>query len=285
MFNLTGVTIATCVERLKAGYRKTYGYYKADYADVIGWVANLALSNIAKGDAAYHNVEHTILVALAGQEILRGKQIHEGSVSCEDWLHSMISLLCHDIGYIRGICHLDRASKGLFATGVDQETISLPPNATDASLTPYHVDRGKQFVEEQLAWIASIDIEVIQRNIELTRFPVPADPQHQDTLNYPGLTRAADLIGQLSDPYYLQKMAALFREFEEVGVTQNLGYRHPRDLRANYPNFFWNVAYRYMQDGLHYLEATTMGQQIIASLFENVRIVEAELLSSVPQTA
>jgi hypothetical protein len=49
---------------------------------------------------------------------------------------------------------------------------------------------------------------VIKRNIELTRFPVPADEDHQDTTNFPGLIRAADLIGQMSDPRYLQKISA-----------------------------------------------------------------------------
>ncbi|HBB33823.1 MAG TPA: metal-dependent phosphohydrolase, partial [Cyanobacteria bacterium UBA9273] len=55
-------------------------------------------------DALYHNVEHTILVTLVGQEILRGKHIRDGGVSCEDWLHFIISLLCHDIGYVKGVC-------------------------------------------------------------------------------------------------------------------------------------------------------------------------------------
>jgi hypothetical protein len=58
------------------------------------------LENIGNSDALYHNVEHTILVTLVGQEILRGKHIREGSISCEDWMHTMISLLCHDIGYV-----------------------------------------------------------------------------------------------------------------------------------------------------------------------------------------
>ena len=51
------------------------------------------------------------------------------------------------------------------------------------------------------------DVETLQHNIELTRFPVPKDEKYQDTIDYPGLARAADLIGQLSDPNYLSKKA------------------------------------------------------------------------------
>jgi hypothetical protein len=45
---------------------------------------------------------------LVGQEVLRGKHLREGGISPRDWLHFIISLLCHDIGYVRGISMNDR---------------------------------------------------------------------------------------------------------------------------------------------------------------------------------
>ncbi|MBD1931725.1 MULTISPECIES: Npun_R2479 family HD domain-containing metalloprotein [Cyanophyceae] len=276
MFNPTTVMIDTFVECLRAGYRRTYGGLKPDYADIIAWAGNMALENIANSDALYHNVEHTIYVTLVGQEVLRGKQIREGRVYCEDWLHAIISLLCHDIGYVKGVCLADRNSERLYATGVNGTMVSLPPGLTDASLTPYHVDRGKQFIEERFGGHKLIDAEVIKRNIELTRFPVPADEDHQDTTNFPGLIRAADLIGQMSDPRYLQKISALFYEFEETGVNKDLGYRNPGDLRRNYPKFYWNVVFPYIQTGLDFLDVTQEGKQILANLYANVFRVEYE---------
>jgi hypothetical protein len=56
----------------------------------------------------------------------------------------------------------------------------------------------------------------IEANIEHTRFPVPKDEQHAATDDFPGLLRAADLIGQLADINYLLKTAALFNEFRET---------------------------------------------------------------------
>jgi hypothetical protein len=276
MFNSTEVIINTCVERLQAGYRQTYGSLKPHYADIIGWAANMALENIANSDALYHNVEHTALVTLVGQEILRGKHIYEGNVSCEDWLHLIISALCHDIGYVKGVCQGDKAQACLYATGLDDMMIRLPLGATDASLTPFHVDRGKLFIKERFGTHNLIDAQAIQCNIELTRFPAPADEEHSDTINYPGLTRAADLIGQLSDPRYLKKIPALFYEFEETGANKTLGYNSPEDLRKNYPAFYWNVVFGYIQPALRYLELTLLGKQIIANLYANVFRAEHE---------
>lgn len=81
MFNCTELLIDAFVQQLKAAYHRTYGGYKPDYADIIVWAGNMALENIANSDALYHNVEHTILVSLVGQEVLRGKHIREGGVS------------------------------------------------------------------------------------------------------------------------------------------------------------------------------------------------------------
>jgi hypothetical protein len=57
------------------------------FPGVISFVAQLALENIATSDAAYHDVNHTIMVTLVGQEILRGRHISVGGVSPRDWLH------------------------------------------------------------------------------------------------------------------------------------------------------------------------------------------------------
>ena len=183
-FNATELLINSFVEKIKDGYRRTYGGYKPDYADIIAWAGSMALENIANSDALYHNVEHTILVTLVGQEILRGKHIREGGISCEDWLHYMISLVCHDIGYVKGVCRNDK--NGYYSTGKNGEMVHLDSGASDASLTPYHVDRAKLFIDERFGGHKLIDAELIKQNIELTRFPVPKAEDHQDTINAPG---------------------------------------------------------------------------------------------------
>jgi hypothetical protein len=276
MFNATEILINSFVQKLREGYHRTYGGLKTDYEDIIAWAGNMAMENIANSDALYHNVEHSIMVTLVGQEILRGKQIREGGVTPDDWLHFIIALVCHDIGYVKGVCRSDRESERLYATGQNGEMVHLQPGASDASLTPYHVDRAKLFIDERFAGHKLIDAEVIKLNIELTRFPVPKEGDHRDTVGFPGLIRASDLMGQMSDPRYLKKISALYYEFEETGVNKALGYRHPGDLRRNYSKFYWNGVFPYIQDALHYLSLTQQGKQIIANLYSNVFVVEHE---------
>jgi len=267
MFNPTELVIDGFVEQLEIAYQRNYGSLEPSNSSIIAWAGRMSLEHFANSDATYHNMEHTIMVTMVGQEILRGKHIREGGVSHRDWLNFIISLLCHDIGHIRGICRDDR--EGYYTTGKD-EIITLPKGATDASMSPYHVDRGKLFIRERFGGNSRIDAELIASNIELTRFPVPDSSDHQATATYPGLVRAADLIGQLADPHYLRKLPALFYEFQEIGMNQQLGYQTPYDLRQNYPNFYWGVVSRYIQDALHYLRITQEGKQWIANLYSHV---------------
>lgn len=277
-FNPTEVLIDAFGAQLRSGYRRMYGGLKSDYEDIICWASSMSLENIANSDALYHNVEHTVMVTLVGQEILRGRHMREGGVTPEDWLLFVISLLCHDIGFVRGVCRADRRELGEYATGKGDAVIRLPDGSSDASLNPYHVDRGKLFIRERFHQHKLIDPDVICRNIELTRFPVPADEDHRDTKAFPGMLRAADLIGQLSDLRYLRKSVALYYEFEELGLNKVLGYKNPGDLRRNYPKFYWRSVHGYVQDALRYLSLSQFGKQIIANLYSHVFVVEHDMV-------
>src|SRR5262249_49402055 len=234
----------------------------------------LALENIANCDALYHNVDHTIMVTLAGQAILQGKQLTESGVGPRDWLHFMMAALCHDIGYTRGVCKNDRP--GVYATGVNDEMVGIPPDGTDVALTAYHVDRGKLFVRERFGGSLLVDVDpnVIADYIEMTRFPVPPDDFHQDTRSLAGLLRAADFIGQLGDPNYLRKIPALYYEFAEVGMLERTGYQSPGQMRHQFGQFYWKVVRPYVEPALGYLRITHQGKQWIANLHAHVFHVE-----------
>ncbi|MGB5617479.1 MAG: hypothetical protein WBM78_11610 [Desulfobacterales bacterium] len=261
-----------CVEQLSSAYRQTYSNMGQELGNVITWSSHLALEIIANSDALYHNVEHTVMVALAGQSILEGKHLSEGGVSPSDWAHFMIALLCHDIGYVKGICTDD--SDSVIASGIDGQKVAIMPGGTDAALLPYHVDRSKMFVRERfgkgMLTEGLIDAERLTSYIEMTRFPVPDGKMYKDTKGYHGLIRAADLIGQLGDPYRIQKCTALFYEFEELGLNKQFGYKTPGDLRENHAKFYWNHVNRYIQEAIRYLRVTQDGKQWIANLQANV---------------
>ena len=279
MLNFQRLTIECFVEELKGAYQRTYTDMEPQLGNIIAWSGRLALENISNSDALYHNVDHTVMVTLAGQAILEGKHLCEGGIKPKDWLHFMIALLFHDIGYVKGVCRNDR--DGVFASGVGNETVKVPPGGTDVVLTPYHVDRSQLFVRERFGgellegMERVVDVEAIASYIEMTRFPVPDDERYKDTKSYGGLVRAADFIGQLGDPNYLRKTPALFYEFEEIGRNQVSGYKRPGDLREAYAKFYWNVVSPFIQHALRYLRVTQEGKQWIASLHSHVFEVES----------
>jgi hypothetical protein len=274
MFNPTQILIEAFINELRLMYERTYTTLQPSYPGIINFVAQLALETIATSDAAYHDINHTIMVTLVGQEILRGRHISVGSVTPSDWLHFIVALLCHDIGYVRGICRGD--GDGQYVTNLAGDKVSVPEGATDAAMTPYHIARSKLFVRERFskAVLSHLDTAEIEAYIEHTRFPVPAEEQHAPTDDFPGLLRAADLIGQLADINYLRRTAALFDEFRETGISEKLNFNSAADLRANYPHFFWQMVQPYLVDALRYLRVTQEGQQWIANLYANVFLME-----------
>ena len=274
MLNLQRLLIQHFVKELKEAYQQTYGLMKPELGNFLEWAGRLALENIANTDILYHNIEHTIMVTLVGQALLQGKHLREGGISPQDWLQFMVALLCHDIGYVKGVCRND--GNGRYATGIGDETVPIPPEGTDATLTPYHVDRSKLFVRERFGGQLQdiVDIELVTSYIEMTRFPIPDDDFYKDTSSYGGLARAADFVGQLGDPNYLRKIPALYYEFVETGAAEAIGYASPGDMRRKFTRFYYGVVQDHIQDALVYLRVTQEGKQWIANLHSHVFEVE-----------
>lgn len=270
-------TIQHCIQHLRTAYRFTYPDAPPAYGDLVGDITHHVLGIIARSDAPYHDLDHSLQVVLVGQEMLQGRHLAEGDVSPETWLNFIVSLVCHDVGYCRGACAGDQLSERRYPTGLPHRRITLRAGATDASLTAFHVDRGKLFVAEQFQDNPLLDVDQLQAYIERTRFPVAPGETRAAAVDFGGLARAADLIGQLSDPNYLAKMADLFQEFAEIGSHRAMGYHSVENLRASYPRFFWNSVSPYVHQGVRYLELSEPGQSVLSNLYSNVAVVEAEL--------
>jgi hypothetical protein len=240
-------------------------------AEVVSRSARFALAAIAGSDAPYHDVDHTVLVTHAGQAILKGLHLSGKALTPEEWGHFTIALLFHDIGYVRGICRADHGNR--VATGNGDEVIEMSAESTDASLSRYHVDRSLMFIRERFGsefdTQAVLSADVISGYVEMTRFPFPAGEREKaDPLAE--LIRAADLIGQLGDPRRRQKCAALFREFEEIGLNARLGYQKPEDIIRDTAGFYRKAAAPHIQKALACLRLTREGSKWIAHLQANV---------------
>ena len=80
MFNPTQVVVEAFVRELQSSYRRTYETFEPNYPGILSFIGRSAIETLANSDAPYHNAEHTIMVTLVGQEILRGKHIRESRV-------------------------------------------------------------------------------------------------------------------------------------------------------------------------------------------------------------
>jgi hypothetical protein len=250
--------------------------YDENSARIVEGATRTALECIGNSDALYHNIEHTMLVTLAGQAILQGRHLH-GHLSAEDYTHILVACLAHDIGYVRGLFEDD--DEDGFVIDAAGTKVSLPRGASDASLMMYHVDRSKLYVEQRLLPVEGLDSKRIARAIEGTRFPAREGQDYDEDAS---ILRAADFIGQLGDPNYLRKANALYYEFEEVGMNRQLGYDSPADIVNRYPQFYWNSVAPHIQTEIGYLNKTEIGRQWIANLYSNVFRAEREISLSGP---
>jgi hypothetical protein len=259
--------------------RRRFGSSQADLVETVPSIARIALECIGNSDALYHNVEHTMLVTLAGHEILRGRALHS-HMPAEDYAHIIIACLTHDIGYVRGLFLAD--DQDGYVIDASGRKVTLPRGSSDAALMSHHVTRSKMFVMERIEGIAKLDGSRIARAIEGTRFPCSIAAE-TDIDEDAAILRAADLIGQLGDPNYIRKANALYHEFEETGLNRQLGYSSPADLVNLYPQFYWNSVAPHVQTAIRYLNVTSAGRQWIANLYSNVFRAEREISLSGPQ--
>ena len=211
---------------LASDMKDQFGTSHPRLAELIPFAADLALGCIANSDALFHNVEHTMLVTLAGHDIFKGRALLVPSTPT-DYSNFIVACLTHDIGYVRGLLK-DDGDDGYVVDETGRK-VSLPRGSSDAALAPYHVERSKLFVLDRVAAIEELDVNRIARAIGFTKFPYSL-PIDEEVDEYGSLLRAADLIGQLGDPHYLRKANALFHEFEEIGLNKQLGYESPTDF-------------------------------------------------------
>jgi hypothetical protein len=88
--------------------------------------------------------------------------------------------------------------------------------------------RGRAMVEpvSRECWL-HLTVATLLHDVGYLRGTCPGDGNGRYVVD------AADLVGQLADPAYPRKPAALYREPRETGVAERLGYRDPADLASS----------------------------------------------------
>src|SRR5258707_11884725 len=138
---------------LASDMKNRFGASHARLAELIPFAARLTLECIGNSDALYHNVEHTMLVTLAGHDIFKGRALLKPSTPT-DYSNFIVACLTHDIGYVRGVIKGDR-DDGYAVDGTVRK-VSFPLRSSDPSRAPYHVERSILFVLDRVAAVEEL---------------------------------------------------------------------------------------------------------------------------------
>lgn len=167
----------------------------------------------------YHDLRHTTDVFLTLSRLLHGAWASGVRFAPDELTLALISTLMHDTGYIQ------------------QEDDQY---GTGGKYTLTHVERSVIFMEEyfprhgfSVAELTLCESFVLGTSISVaidkTQFPTPS------ALLLGQMIGTADLLGQLADRIYLEKLLFLFREFREGNVV---GYNNERQLLSNTIGFY-----------------------------------------------
>ena len=157
----------------------------------------------------YHDFNHVNHVFLATARIIDGLNIYKGPFDENKVVNLLIASLLHDSGYI-------------------QEDSDI--EGTGAKYTTTHEYRGIEFTKKKYEMLnLSIDnIPAITSYIECTCMTSDSiDNLSEDDFLCGAILATADIIGQMSDRVYLEKLLFLYYEFVEAGID---GYNTAFDI-------------------------------------------------------
>ncbi len=187
----------------------------------------------AKCDTGYHDLEHTLQAYLATARIISGLvHEHPTAISEEFVVLGLISALGHDTGYIRE--RDDIEGKG-------------------GKYTQIHMNRSREFMGKYLSKLKYNlqQIQYVQNIISCTgllinMLSIPFTSEMERKTGH--ILGTADLIGQMSDPNYLEKLPKLYDEFNDGGVS---GYKSAKDLIEKTPAFWEVIVMKRLKEDFH----------------------------------
>jgi len=170
----------------------------------------------------YHNLEHTCAVTLATTRLIHGLHVQGQTLSARIIKLGLIGALFHDTGLIQ--TEDEREGTGAkYTIGHEERSIEL--------MSKYLANNG--FTAEDISDCRHIIMSTI-----LT-LPLADIPFRSDEIRTMGrIIGSADLIAQMADRNYLEKLPLLFLEFEEAKMP---GFETPLALFKNTEEFYHSV--------------------------------------------
>ena len=225
-------------------------------------------------DMTYHDFEHTLQATLCLVHILEGRSRTPDKpvLAVRDWELAVMAALLHDSGYLKG--------------NDDRE-------GTGAKYTFVHERRSCEFAREYLPrmGVTATELDDICSAIICTG---PRNKISQISFrseqgrHFAFILVTADYLAQMSAPDYLEKLPALYREFQEAFAFEAMPaekqpYHSYRELLEKTPGF-WSNYVRPMLDfeagGVHrYLSTAGQPNPYLLAVEANVAEIRRRLES------
>ncbi len=216
--------IITAVESIYCNYypRDTFPYLTKCYHKIID-LFNGKFPGFNKCNTDYHDLEHTMEVFVAAARLIDGYNLtNNRKLNQVNVIRLLTASLFHDVGYIQR---------------------SWDNRGTGAKFTRNHVERSIIFLEEQNYHfdINVSDIGSIKKYILSTKLDVDFDLidfVNSDEKVSGAILGTSDLLGQMSNRAYLEKLLFLYYEYREAGIA---GFNTEFDILKKTADFYRSV--------------------------------------------
>ncbi len=235
------------------------------FADIV-CLFNGTYPGYRASNTKYHNLAHTCSVTLAAARLVHGLQVQGQTLSTRVVELGLISALFHDTGLIQA----EEEQEG-----------------TGAQYTIGHEERSIKLLGKYLAasGFAAEDITDCAHMIMCTILTLPlAEIQFrsEETRAMGKILGSADLIAQMADRNYLEKLPLLFLEFKEAGMP---GFASPLELFKNTGEFYHSVVRKRLAEEMdsvasaalfHFKERWDIDRDLYAeSMQNNIKYMKA----------
>lgn len=201
------------------------------YQDLIK-LFNGDFPGFSASNTKYHNLEHTCAVSLALIRLLHGMQVVGITFPARLLELGLLAAFFHDTGLLPD-AHDREGTGAKYMIGHEQRSIAI--------MSEYLASHGK----------SALDIQECGQMINCTILNV--HPDEELTFNSPEVRKigcvlgTADLLAQMADRAYLEKLPLLYMEFKEGGIP---GYNSTLELFKKTGEFYANVALTRMNNDL-----------------------------------
>ncbi len=210
-------------------------------------------------NTSYHNLDHTMAVTLAMIRLIHGLNINGTKFNPEMIECGLIAALFHDTGLIQR---------------------NSDEDGTGAKYTKFHEERSILFVQEYLNSVGRSDemSKYCSKMIQCTKLSLsPKDivfeSEEVKLMGY--ILGTADIIAQMADRVYLERLPLLFDELKEGGIP---GYESTVDIFKQTVTFFREVIRKRLFDDFdgivesvlfHFQERWKIEQNLYTQAIEN----------------